>query len=240
MPSDHPSHKRLLNPKQHLEARKLYLSALWKPKDIAGHLNIKYGTTFTSLQISQYAQDRGWTKRRKKDAERAAVLADSSSAIVRQKKQLVAQHKDFLDAAARVGAKVIQKAETFVERAANAKELSAAATAARTGAEIYRKAVGLEGNEPSLVNHGTINVSFASDPNESPFARAKIAPVVEVDAKESDEDGSSEDAGEDLQEVSEESQPRTCQALSATDDRKALVENVNTEPKNPSIQESTG
>lgn len=166
----------------------MYLTELLKPKDIAAELNRQFGLSLQPLQISEYARARGWTKRKKKDAERAVVIAESRKAIAAQSKQIVSQHQDFLDASARVGAKIVKKAEVFVDRATDPKALSSAANAARVGTELYRKAVGLESNEPtSFVNKGIINVSFATSA-ESPFSKAKVVEVEAVPASDPDDD----------------------------------------------------
>ena len=180
----------LLDTAQHAAVRKMYLTEHLRPKDIARLMNERFGLKLEPLQISEYASYRGWTKRRKRDAERAIIIAESRKAVAAQAKQLTSQHQDFLDASARVGAKIVQKAELFVERATDAKALSSAANAARTGTELYRKAVGLATDEPSsFVNKGVINVAFATSA-ESPFAKAAKHQVIDVTPAPDRADGS--------------------------------------------------
>ena len=188
--------QRLLDTKQHAECRRMYLSAMMRPKDISRCLNEQFGLNLTPLQVSEYARSRGWTKRKKRDTEKAVILAESRKAVAAKSKEIVSQHQDFLDASARVGAKIVKKAEIFVDRAPDAKSLSSAANAARTGVEIYRKAVGLESNEPtSFVNKGIINVAFATS-DESPFAKAKLEQVIDVTPESEEEPDEAPEAGE--------------------------------------------
>jgi hypothetical protein len=189
----------LLDRKQTNEVRKMYLSAFMKPKEIAGVMNKTHGLKLTALQVSEFVRARGWTKKRKSDEERIVVLAENKKEIISRSEQIVAQHKDFIDATSRIASKVVMKSEQFVDTARDAKSLTAAANALRTGAELYRKTVGLDSSEPSsFVNRGVINVNFATS-DESPFSKAKQAmaaaqPTIDLDPdQDQDDQGASEE-----------------------------------------------
>lgn len=169
---------RLLDDAQHKRFHDLYMREARKPMECVPILMNEFpGLTVTPKQLGDYACERHWAKRKKAligKAERKAsqlvnVMANN---IAKQKLELQEQHKAFLEKSATLGAKVLEKAETMVSNTNSARDLSSAANAAAKGIEIYRKAVGLDGEKggANLGSAGhTFVLNFARAPG-SPFA----------------------------------------------------------------------
>ena len=187
--------ERLLDDAQHARLYDLYMREARSPSDCSAVLMAEFdGLEINARQISTYAHGRHWGKRKKaliNKAERKAnrlvnVMAEN---IAKQKLSIQETHKDFLEKAASVGGKALQKAETFIERSSNARDLSSSVNAAAKSIEIYRKAVGLDdAPNGSLAGNGhTFVFNFARSP-ESPFHTGRSVTEVESTSVEVDAD----------------------------------------------------
>ncbi len=177
----HPRHQRLLNEEQHKFAFRLYVGSQIATRFVTAELNKKFNTSFKSSQIAEYIRARKWTARKRRIAE--VVLPVATHELVKAHKQeIVSQHKEFLAKSAEIGTKIMHKAESIIERAIDARTLSSAAAAAKTGIEIYRKTHGLDSESAAAgaARGGhTFQFNFARGPG-SPFAPKQVAEVVEA------------------------------------------------------------
>jgi len=149
-------------------------------------LNAKFGAAFTVRQVSSMVTERGWAGRRR-EAKGAAILAindrqDLIAAAARANPDREVA-KDVVAGQLRIGQKIMQRAETYVDTASSGKSLSSAASAARSGVALARGALGLDlagGTRPAV----HFNFGFARGP-DSPFMQPDQAqkPVIEVDAE---------------------------------------------------------
>lgn len=194
--------QRILDDAQHKRYHDLYMKECRKPMDCVPIMMNEFpGLVVTPKQLGDYASERHWAKRRKAligKAERRAsqivrVMADN---LAKQKLAASEQHKAFLERSASIGAKALVKAESMIENVGSARDLASAVNAAAKSAEIYRKAMGLDGEKgaslASTSGH-TFVFNFATAPG-SPFA-PKPVDVAVTEAK--DDDTSDESEGSD-------------------------------------------
>jgi hypothetical protein len=211
----HPPGVRLLNDEQHQRLYDLYMREARSPSDCVPIMMSEFeGLKITPRQITNYVQQRKWSKRKKallsKAERRASKLVHKMAESIAQRQVTVAEkHQAFLEKSASVGAKILTKAEAIIDTTGNARDLASAANAAAKGIELYRKSVGLdgEGKSGSLAGSGsTFNFNFINSPG-SPFApkQNEIAVEAEVVQEEDDEgttpNGVSQDQGEDPSET---------------------------------------
>lgn len=125
-------------------------------------------------QLYNLVRDRGWSALRKK-ARLAAAPMQEAIASVRTESSLAL--KDMVSSHIRLGQKITEKAERFVDTAETAKTLSSAASAAKAGISIIREAAGLGSG-----NHVSANGfdSRFSRSHLSPFERSQVAQTVEA------------------------------------------------------------
>jgi hypothetical protein len=164
------SKNRLLNQQQHKQAYKLYVGMNMAPRHVAVELNHKFGTKFTSRQITEYVRARGWSAK-KKILKREVIDPANHELMKSVKRDLTKQHADFLEASARISAKALVKAETFIDRANSPRDLHSSIGAARLAGDMFRKSVGLGENEgiTPRTQINVFNVGFARGEG-SPFA----------------------------------------------------------------------
>jgi|GEM_PF-6440413 len=205
----HPPGVRLLNDEQHQRLYDLYMREARSPSDCVPILMSEFdGLTITPRQITNYVQQRKWSKRKKallSKAERRAskLVHKMAESIAQRQVTVVEKHQAFLEKTASVGAKILTKAEAIIDGTGNARDLASAANAAAKGIEIYRRSVGLdgEGKSGSLASSGsTFNFNFINSPG-SPFAPKNEIAVEAAAVHEEEDDGStpngvSQDQGE--------------------------------------------
>lgn len=157
--------------------RKKYMAQPGKGRadDVVAVTNAKFpGLNVVKKQIYNLARDRGWTTIRR-EAKIKALESSQDVALVQQEKTLAVQA--MIDGHKRLGQKIAQKAELFVDGATSAKTLSSAASAAKTGISIVRDAMGL-GSHTS-VSQSALTFNFAWSEG-SPFVAKSVQPVEEA------------------------------------------------------------
>lgn len=200
---------RILTDAQHRRYYDIYMKEARSPMECASILMAEFedeGLQVTPKQLSTYAYERKWSSRKKallSKAERKAsrMVNQMAENLAKQKLGLAEQHKTFLEKQATVGAKALEKAERLVETAPNARDLSSAVNAAAKGAEMFRRAVGLDGEKGSLGGAGNTFVFNFARGEESPFAKQ----VINVQAEEIDDQDDGDDQSEENAEQSDDS-----------------------------------
>lgn len=175
-----PRHAKLLTDLQHEFALNCYMKLRMSPKDTAAALNKEFSTSFTAVQITEYARGstRKWSAKRKK-LDAGTVAPARGEVVVTPALDVVTQHQPFLEAAARIAVKGMRKAESMIDRAADARSLTSAVNAAKSSIEIYRKTVGLDDDTSPRGGRSVFNPGFARGPG-SPFA-LNAPPILEAE-----------------------------------------------------------
>lgn len=140
--------------------KKLYLTCSIQPKECMVKVNEKFGTSYNIAQVRRAINDRGWSKKRKAlidKAKVAVVTSKESRAIV---SSIVRDHKSVMEDFGERAKKGAKKAFDLVETSGSARELSAAAAAAKSLVSTYRVCYGLD--QEARAGGPTFNFNFAA------------------------------------------------------------------------------
>ncbi len=150
--------------------RRAYLTQGFQPVVITSMLNAKFGSTFTGIQVQRLVNQK-WSKKRRVFVERAKELNLKSDAQLTR--ELSAKVMDDFAGRAVKGA---TKAFDMLDRANDARTLSAAASAAKSLVTTYRVCSGLDGVGAGGPRAATFNFNFAN----VVAARSDVQQLVEV------------------------------------------------------------
>ena len=138
------------------------------PREILQVLESDHGLVVTSDTLRQHLVRTGLTQKRKQiDASLNVALAPEKIAITRQEKA-----QEHLDRWSNLAVSVVEKAMAAAGNAERLRDLSVATNTAAQAVRLFQMTSGAIGSPGH--SGPTFNVNFANDPNESPFARAKL------------------------------------------------------------------
>ncbi|MFZ9725628.1 MAG: hypothetical protein ACO3EH_00345 [Ilumatobacteraceae bacterium] len=129
------------------------------PQEITDKVNLKYKTEYATTQIRRLINTRGWSARRKVIVEKAGIIeAKKDTAIVRE---LTKAHAKVMDDVARGTSQGLERAVEMVQRAGDARSLSAAASALKSLYTTWRVASGID-NSNTARGAATFSFNFAN------------------------------------------------------------------------------
>lgn len=159
----------------------LYLRQQLSPKDCVDKLNKKFGKSWTAPQIHKAVEHRGWAAQKKLVAERSAVECPSVPPVGHLVTLRRRSHAAVMDAFVEKAEKGANKAFQFVSNATTARELNAAASAAKSLVTTYRLCAGMDAAGSGSGNVNTFNFNFAGGlPPPEKQAEKVSDPVVDV------------------------------------------------------------